>query len=433
VPGVFLAKSNMGSKDLVSEAVALIDGAFPGLGAEKAKALLAEAPMSTYPPGTELCREGARESIFYIVVEGEVDIVKQLSEDAERFLARVRKGSFFGEMALIEDKRRAATARTVCATTVVEVSKDAFDSLLHSNPAVALALMKVLTSHLRQADRSAIAELSRKNVELQQALADLKIAQDELVERERMARDLEIARQFQQRLLPDPAPNLAGWSLAGRYRPARMVGGDLFDVLVLNDSNSVGLVVADVSDKGVEAALAMAMLKVLFQAESRLERSPSRILKRVHEEFMGSLGDSSFVTAFCGILDLVTGDMCYSRAGHDYPIIVRRGGAEVEVLASEGRFLGMVDNFYAEEGGVTLHPGDSLVIYSDGVTDAINHDDEMYGLQRFTELLRGSHDLGATPMRDAVLAGIDEFRADAQAQDDITLLIIKRDLIPTET
>ena len=410
----------------VNNAAAIIEQVFPGLSPDEAGALLQQADIRTYPAATALCRESLYEDVFYILLSGEVEITVSMPDGAIRHLARVDAGRFFGEMALIDDSPRTATATTVSESTVAEVSKATFSSLLSRHPPVARAILRAVTANLRATDRSTIADLSRKNVELYQALQDLEAAQAELIARERMARDLEIAGEVQKSLLPQEFPPVKGWSIHGCNIAAREVGGDYFDVLQL-DSSNLALVVADVADKSVQAALYMAVLRTLFVAESGHDRSPRDTVLAVHRGFCEAVRQAdTFATVLYGVLNIADASLRYVRAGHDYPLLLRDGGKRIEWLDARGRFIGMVDDLDLEEREIAFNPGDTLMIYSDGMPDAVNLSNASYGMDRFQRVVMRNGGAGTRELCDLALEDVARHQDNAPAQDDITLLAVKR-------
>jgi serine phosphatase RsbU (regulator of sigma subunit) len=412
------------------EVVNVIQWAFGDIGADEIEALAQVAQVHQYPAGTVLCREGESEHVFYIVAEGQVAITQRLAPDTERLLALRQPGEFFGEMALIENKPRTATARTVTASTMVEITEDTFNDFLRNSPAVALRLIRHITANLRTADQAAIAELSQKNTELAEAYEDLKAAQTELVAKERMERELEIAGEVQRSLLPAEFPPAPGYSFAGRNVPARHVGGDLYDVLSL-DQDHVGLLMADVSDKSVHAALIMAVTRTLFLAHARRSLSPGEVALAVHNGILEvSSNDEMFVTVFYGVLQLSTGRVCYVRAGQDMPLLFRAAGGPPVRLDAEGRFLGMLPGLNLEERTVTLGPGDLMVAFSDGVPDAMNPQSESYGSGRLLALLDRQRGGTAEQVCAALFDDVFAFRGDAPAFDDITVLVTRCETRP---
>lgn len=405
---------------------AIIRQAFPGLSLAEVGSLLRQSELRTHPPATALCHEGRHEDIFYILLSGEVEISVSMPDGAVRHLARVGAGRFFGEMALIDDSPRTATATTVSESTVVEVSKATFSSLLMRRPPVARAILRTVTANLRATDRATIADLSRKNAELYLALQDLEAAQAELVARERMARDLEIAGQVQKSLLPQDFPQVQGWSIYGCNIPAREVGGDYFDVMQL-DSRNLALVVADVADKSVQAALYMAVLRTLFVAESPRARSPRDTVLAVHRAFCAAVRQANtFATVFYGVLDIARASLVYVRAGQDYPFMLRDGGQRLEWLDAPGRFIGMVEDLDLEEREISFNPGDTLMIYSDGMPDAVNSGNASYGMDRFQHVVMQNAAAETRDLCNLALEDVGRHQEEAPTEDDITLLAVRR-------
>ena len=399
--------------------------AFPGLRANTAQSLIEHARLRDCPPQTVLCHEGEVESEFFIVVAGEVDITARMADGARRHLARLGPGRFFGEMALIEDKPRTATVQAVGNVTVLEVSKNRFTSLLKRSPTIAYAILRTVTANLRATDRAAIEDLSRKNAELARAIEDLKAAQAALVVRERMARDLEIAREVQQSLLPSGYPVVEGWGFHGHNDPARFVGGDYLNAVVLDDGR-LALLLADVADKSVHAALYMAVLRTLFVVEANRGLPPRETVLAVHEGFYATAHLDSFATAFYGVLNLSTGELQYVRAGQEPPLLLRDAGRRIEKLEADGRFLGMFPGLRLEQRSTVLEPDDALIVYSDGVIDALDANGDSYGMERFVATAKCLAGGTAREICEGVFEDLFGFRRETEATDDITLLVATR-------
>lgn len=400
---------------------------FDDLAEAELTALVEAAALKTYPPNTVLCHEGQVEHTFYIVIDGTASVTQTLSSGGVRQVATVKPGQFFGEMGLIEGKPRAADVTTAVETAVLEISEEHFNSLIRNNPSVALLILRTLTSNLRLSDQASIADLSRKNLELERAYAELKAAQAELVAKELLERELKIAADLQQTLLPQVFPKADGWSFAGRNVPARTVGGDLYDVIKADDEH-LGLLMADVSDKSIHAALFMAITRALFLPESRRSVSPNEVVQSVHRGLLEvSSEDNMFVTAFYGVLHPASGRLRYIRAGQDRPLWLKHNSDDVIELDGQGRFLGMLPSLTLEEREVVMSRGDVLVMYSDGIPDTINLNSETYGLERLVELLKVNRKASAQGLCDIIFNDVFEFRGDAAAFDDITVLIAKAD------
>jgi serine phosphatase RsbU (regulator of sigma subunit) len=404
--------------------------AFKDIGDAELEALCTVAEPRTYPKGHRLVREGEIEHVFYIVAEGEVAITHKLEDGLERLIAVRRPGEYFGEMALIEHKPRTASVTTLTEASVLEIHEDVFNDFLSRSPGMALGMIRHVTANLRTADQAAIHDLSQKNAELAQAYHDLKAAQAELVAKERLERELEIAGEVQRNLLPAYFPKTPGYTYAARNAPARHVGGDFYDVIAV-DNDHVGLLMADVSDKGVHAALIMAVTRTLFVAHARRSASPAEVALAVHNGLLEvAENDDMFVTVFYGVLHLPSGDLRYVRAGQDKPMLFRAAGGPPERLEAEGRFLGMLPGLSLEERQVAVAPGDLLVAYSDGVPDAVNPATESYGQERLIDLLERHRQSTARQVCDAVLNDVFAFRGSAPAFDDITVLVMRAEARP---
>ncbi len=380
------------------------------------------ATIKKYPPGIVLCHEGEVEHIFYVLHTGIVKITQRVGDGEDRLLALRGPGEFFGEMALVDEAPRSATVTTTSDVAVIEITDSVFDQVLASSPTLALTLLRQAYNVLRTTELQQITELQAKNEQLRQAYADLQAAQAELVRSERVKRDLEVAAQVQRSILPTEFPQLRGWSFAAHAQPAREIGGDFYDVFQLDDRH-LGLLVADVSDKSIHAAIFMAISRTLFMTEARRTLSPRAVAIAVNDLLLDvSSDDNMFVTAFYGVLHL--DDLCltYARAGQDRPVLQHADGS-ADLLEGVGRFLGMLPGLEIEERTVELRSGDRLVMYSDGVTDANNHADEPYSSERLRRVIAQHRAGNAGALADAIFQDVLAFQGDASQFDDITLLV----------
>jgi sigma-B regulation protein RsbU (phosphoserine phosphatase) len=233
-----------------------------------------------------------------------------------------------------------------------------------------------------------------------------------------------MARDVQASLLPRPLPQLPGYELAAHWSSAREVAGDFYDVFMLpgEPGQGWGLVVADVSDKGAPAALFMAMTRSLIR--SWATRGPAGLLSEVNRALCGHADTNMFVTAFYAALDVEAHGLAYANAGHNPPI-VRRRNREMELLTRTGPLLGVFDEARIVEATVALGPGEMLVAYTDGVTEACSPQGEMYGLARLMSAVAASPD-GAEAMLERIRADLAAFTAGEPQTDDITLLVLAR-------
>lgn len=258
--------------------------------------------------------------------------------------------------------------------------------------------------------------------QLREKIAMLEQAQAALVAKERLEREMELAHDVQQSVLPSVFPDAPGLTFAARNTPARQVGGDLYDVIQL-DERRFGLVIADVSGKGMPAALYMALVRSLLLAESRREPSPRATLLSVNR-LLRQLGEPHmFVTVFYGVIDVEHRRLVYCRAGHDYPLLLR--GGEAHILAADGTVLGFFDEreLRLAEACVDLAPGDRLVLYTDGLTDVLNDDGRRFELDRLHALLVSNAHHSAAALLDATFAALLAYQGDTPQYDDMTMLV----------
>jgi serine phosphatase RsbU (regulator of sigma subunit) len=262
--------------------------------------------------------------------------------------------------------------------------------------------------------------------DLRARLIELQTAQEELVQKERLERELELARTVQQSLLPRSFPTYAGYRFAARCIPAREVGGDFYDVFAL-DAQRFGIVIADVSDKGMPSALFMALTRSLLLAEAERERSPRAVLENVNRLLLALAESEMFVTLFYGVVDTHEQTLTYTRAGHDRPMLLRAGVAAS--LGGTGLVLGQLDSSVLglTEEQVRLQPGDRLVLFTDGLTDIRDPQEAMYGHARLISFFRVNANAPADGLCEAVFGELAAYRADADQYDDMTLLVVQVD------
>ena len=243
------------------------------------------------------------------------------------------------------------------------------------------------------------------------------------LERERIEQEMRIARLIQQTLLPKELPELPGWQIASYYQPARAVGGDFYDFLYFEDGR-MGIVIGDVTDKGVPAALVMATTRSILRSTAHASISPGKVLEQTNDLLHPDIPPKMFVTCLYAILDPISGHLEYANAGHDLPHWRHNG--EVTALRATGMPLGLMPEMFYEEKEVTLSAGDSVLFYSDGLVEAHNPQREMFGFPRLARLL-AEKDHG-TPAIDYLLAELAEFTGEGwEQEDDVTLVTLRRE------
>src|ERR687897_2558405 len=236
--------------------------------------------------------------------------------------------------------------------------------------------------------------------------------EEEMRERERVEQDLRVARGIQHALLPKDLPELEGWGIAHHYRPAREVGGDFYDFLNLNDGR-VGLVIGDVSGKGIPAALVMACTQSVLRAVAqRAGITPGQALEEANEVLFTYLPPNMFVTCFYAIFDPTEGRLRYANAGHNLPCCWHEGIASE--LRARGMPLGLMPGMAYEEKEMTLAPGDGVLFYSDGLVEAHNPKGEMFGFPRLRELIAEHGEVGS--LGDVLLGDLSSFTGEGWEQ-----------------
>jgi phosphoserine phosphatase RsbU/P len=250
-----------------------------------------------------------------------------------------------------------------------------------------------------------------------------RLAEVEETER-RMARELDQAAEIQRSFLPAGAPRVLGVDLAGYNAACRTVGGDYFDFFAYPNGR-VALALGDVSGKGMPASLIMMGLQARVQVLADEPENLAALITRLNKITCKNCPSNRFITFFFCVLDPTTGDLAYSNAGHNPPVIVRSSGA-VEYLDGGGPVLGILSMASYSEYHAKLEPGDLLAIYSDGVTEATNGKEEEFGDERFAEVLKANHDKNASEIVSAVNQGLTAFAAGSPQADDITLVVARR-------
>jgi serine phosphatase RsbU (regulator of sigma subunit) len=398
---------------------------FAALPPDEIDALAATLKEASYPAATILFREGDRGNRFYIVLEGQIAIIKSLGTDDERLVGLRGPGEFIGEMSLLsQDGLRTASVRIHQDAQVLELTRADFDALLHRHPTLAYEMLRVMSTRLRASHDTAIRDLHEKNSRLAQAYADLQAAQAQIIEQETLARELRLAREIQESMLPRSLPRVPGFDVGARMIPARMVGGDFFDVIALGPE-SLGVVVGDVSGKGVPAALFMAVVSSLLRAEASRDASPEQTLRVLNRHLISRNVQRIFVTVLYGVLRRDTHEFAYVRAGHEPPLIWDADGTLLTPERGRGQPLGMFPNPALDAQTVRVPPGSTLLLCTDGVTESIDRQSELFGLERLYDAARSNGDATAQELCDRLVQTVAAYHGDAPQADDITLLAVR--------
>jgi sigma-B regulation protein RsbU (phosphoserine phosphatase) len=285
-------------------------------------------------------------------------------------------------------------------------------------------MVNVLSQRLDNTNASTFRDLTEKNRQLQKAFDELKAAQEHLIEKERLERELKVAAEIQMSILPDELPLVEGFDFGGRILPARQVGGDFYDVFPL-DEHKFGILIGDVADKGVPSAIFMARAHALIIAEADSVISPGEVLRRVNRHITRLEKSTQFVTALYGVLDINTGEFAYARAGHEPPILLNPNGNVHRLPHKPGMALGLWENIALDEYSIHLQRDSLLVMFTDGMTDCRNPKGEPYGLERILKTMGGLSRVTAQQSCDALFDSLMLYQSGGKQDDDVTLVAIR--------
>ncbi len=251
--------------------------------------------------------------------------------------------------------------------------------------------------------------------------------QREALAHERLEREMALARDIQASFLPEDVPHIKGWDFAASLEPARQVSGDFYDFIPLEEGR-IGLLIADVADKGMPAALYMALARTLIRAHAPdYPEDPAACLIAANDQILSDTRSDLFVTVFYGILDPETGEMVYCSAGHNPPLHWDAKCWRGALLRAGGMALGVLPGVELENQGVRLEPGDLVVLYTDGYTEAHGREYEQFGMERFQAAVAASAAHDALEVHDRVRRALGEFVGDAPQSDDLTLVVLGRE------
>ncbi len=266
--------------------------------------------------------------------------------------------------------------------------------------------------------RHTIARTLRNLVEWREALA----SRDQLVV---LQNELDVASKIQQSILPTEFPRHEKYAVYASMEPARNVGGDFYDILML-DRDHVGLAIADVSDKGVPASLFMMSSRTLLKGTAIGLPQPGMVLTDVNDLLYEENETAMFVTVFYAVYSPMTGELDYANGGHNPPLVIHTDGSSEFIPPVGGIALGIARGIPFAQGSLTLQTGDTLLLYTDGVTEAMNAESEEFGVERLQAIFLENPPTSAQATNDAVFAAVHAFAGDTPQSDDITCLSISR-------
>lgn len=375
--------------------------------------------------GSILMREGEAGDRFYVIVDGQVAIIKALGTREESLLGVRNPGDYLGEMSLLNwDGLRTASAQARGDVRLIEITRDHFNNLLKQQPELVFEMVREMSHRLTRSQESALQVLQEKNRQLQQAYDELQAAQAQLVEKEKLERELQVAREIQLSILPRRLPSVAGYDLGALIVPARAVGGDFFDVFPL-DKEHLGIVIGDVTDKGIPAAIYMAQTRALLRAKASREFTPAQTLRLVNRLLVDTNDSGMFVTVLYGSLNLTTGEIDYARAGHEIPILRSASGERTTLPYAPGMPLGIMDRPMIDRQKAVIRPGDLLLLYTDGVTDGLTLGSDAVGTGRLEQMMADWKDMTAQQICTEISQAVKKHQNGHPQFDDVTLVAIR--------
>lgn len=378
----------------------------------------------TLQPGEILFREGEVGEHFYVLTEGQLEILLGVGTKDELVLNMLGPGEYLGEMSLIiPGGERTATARAKERAVLLSMSRDEFNTLLEQHPVLVKSLVRVLSERLGSTNDATYRDLTEKNRQLQKAYNELKAAQEQLIEKERLERELQVAANIQLSILPSVLPAPPKFDFGARIDPARQVGGDFYDIFRVGQ-DKIAVLIGDVADKGVPSAIFMARAHALIAAEAETYDNPSKVLRKANEHITRLEKATQFVTVLYGILNVENGEFTYARAGHEPPLILKPDGSVERLPHDTGMALGLWENIVIDEKTITLPPGSTLVLYTDGMTDCRDPDGVPFGLERINLALNTCPGSSAQLVCDHLLQQLKDYQQGSKQDDDVTLVAV---------
>jgi serine phosphatase RsbU (regulator of sigma subunit) len=385
--------------------------------------LVATLKVMELPAGEILFREGEVGDHFYVIAGGQLEILRAAGTADELLLNVIGEGEYLGDMALLmPGGQRTATARARTASVLLVMSRVEFDALLKRFPVLAYSMVRVTSQRLDATNTATFHDLTEKNRQLQKAYDELKDAQAQIIEKERLEKELRVAADIQMSILPDHLPEPPGVDFGATIDSARQVGGDFYDVFPLDD-HQIAVVIGDVADKGVPSAIFMARTHALIMAESDTD-DPGQVLRVVNRHITRLEKSTQFVTVLYGILDLSTMDFAYARAGHEPPLLLAPNGEVSRIAHAPGMAIGLWEDVTLDVQMVHLEPGASLFLFTDGLTDCRDPQGVDFGLERIKQTLAPMVGLSGQEVCQRMLDTLRTYQHGAAQDDDVTLVAI---------
>lgn len=442
-PSVVVFEREESSSHATSTVVTSLEGALTNqtLALERPGGSKSSAPMQALiRAGQELAEARPLEELFQVILDLAIKAVGAqrgvlLLLEGEELVPRAHKGDNFRISTAVRDRvlkeKSSMLVRDAQLDDAFKGRMSIVEQKVHTMMAVPLQTKDRIIGLIYVDSPSVLREFTKDDLSLltvMSNIAGIRIENARLTEIEEaeriMKRDLTQAAEIQGRMLPDKAPDVQGTDLAGYNAPCRTVGGDYYDFFPFSDGR-VAMALGDVSGKGMPASLMMMALQARVQVLAEEPGDLGAFMSRLNKATCAKCPSNRFITFFFCVLDTRTGDLAFANAGHNPPILVRKSG-QSELLEGGGPVLGILPIAPYREQHTRLEPGDMLVLYSDGVTEANNVNHDEYDEPRFIEVLTATRAKPACEIVDAVTKSLAEFTAGAPQADDITLVVAKR-------
>ncbi len=387
--------------------------------------------------GEILFNQGDTSYDCFVIISGTMEVLTFVNGTEHR-LEVYDAGQMIGEMALIDRSPRSAMVRAVEASYLVVITEADFKILIGSNPELAMNMLRNSTTRVRNTNQRMIGDLERKNAELLKAYQQLKAAQSELIRLNRIEQEMAVARQIQESFLPRTLAQPVGWQVSAYSRGAQAVGGDFYDCIELSDGR-LGLVVADACGKGVTAALFVALSRSLLRAASLApwifqggmahdaESILTGALWLVNDYICREHAESNmFITLFYAVLNPSNGALVYVNAGHNPPLQIDSSGQDIRELQEGTLPIGIMSSLEFVVQHARIAPGERLILFTDGITEAMNTVGEPFNDDRLHAVLRESADQASQDLVNLVIRQVDAYADGAPQADDMTLMVVSR-------
>lgn len=347
--------------------------------------------------GTRIFSVGDPGESMYILLKG----IIYISLD-EHLLDTLHGPTMFGEMALVDAQTRSASATAQTECKLIKIDAKRFEEINQAIPSFGLEVMRIMSIRTRR------------------------LIQEEIA-RNRLEKELAIGRDIQQSLLPNGVPEIEGWEFAAVYQTAEQVGGDLYDFIYKKERpDQLHVVLADVTGKGVSAALFMATMRSTIRTLLNQADRPNQILNRTNRAILEDTRTALFLSALCARIDLTQGAITLANGGHDLPLWYRVKSNQVEPVDIPGTVLGVVRDLNPAERTLHLEPGESLLLYTDGITEARNPNGQFFDDERLHQIILANHAAPAHEIAKQIVHGVEQFADGRPPTDDLTLVVIKR-------